>query len=137
LAARFEADLAALATRPAEGAPRAALYQAGGWSAGRASLPGEVLAAAGLGNVAEELGLAAGGFLPLEALVMAAPDLVVTGQPWPGASRAEERAAHPALQGAGRAATALTDRDWVCGLPQLLGPIAAMVELRRSLEAGR
>lgn len=134
--ARFEADLAAIATDPAADAPRAALYQAGGWSSGRASLPGEVLAAAGLANVAEELGLSAGGFVPLEVLILAAPDLVVSGRPWAGASRAEERAAHPALRDAGRASAALTDRDWVCGLPHLLGPVAAMAELRRKLQAG-
>ena len=135
--AAFEAGLAALAGAPAADAPRAALYQAGGWSSGRASLPGEVLAAAGLANVASELGLPAGGFLPLEVLVRAAPDLIVTGQPWPGASRAEDRAAHPALRDAGRAAAALSDRDWVCGLPHLLGPVTAMTEMRRALEGGQ
>ena len=134
MAERFEAALAALAVEGAEA--RAALFQASGWSSGRHSLPGEVLAAAGFANVAAELGMDTGGFLPLEVLVMAAPDLVVSGRPFPGASRAEELTGHPALLATAPAGVALTDRDWVCGLPHVLNAVEAMLEARRQLEAG-
>ena len=134
LADRFEAALRALAVEGASA--RAALFQANGWSAGRHSLPGEVLAAAGFANVATELGMNTGGFLALEALVMAAPDLVVTGRPWPGASRAEEVTGHPALAASAPAGVALTDRDWVCGLPHVLNAVEAMLDARRNLGDG-
>ncbi|MGY6411481.1 MAG: ABC transporter substrate-binding protein [Alkalilacustris sp.] len=134
LADRFEATLQTLAQEAS--AARAALFQANGWSAGRHSLPGEVLAAAGFANVAAELGMDSGGFLPLEALVMAAPDLVVTGRPFPGASRAEELTGHPALLATAPAGVALTDRDWVCGLPHVLNAVEAMLEARQSLGTG-
>ncbi len=135
MAARFEAALQALTVEGAEA--RAALFQANGWSAGRHSLPGEVLAAAGFANVAAELGMDTGGFLPLEALVMAAPDLIVSGQPWPGASRAEEMTGHPALVATASSGVALTDRDWVCGLPHVLNAVEAMLDARHRLEGAQ
>lgn len=131
MAEGFETALAAL-TEAGEG-PRAALYGANGWSSGRHSLPGEVLAAAGLANVAAELGLETGGFLPLEALVLATPELIVTGRPWPGASRAEALPRHPALAQSTARAVAMTDRDWVCGLPHVLNAVAAMRDARDGL----
>lgn len=135
-AAAFEAALAELAQAGA--GPLAALYYAGGYTSGRQSLPGEILAAAGFENAADALGLEWGGFLPLEALILADPALVVTGLPYPGASRAEELLAHPALAAAraGRAGLALSDRDWVCGLPHVLNAVAAMAGLRARVEAG-
>lgn len=122
----FEAELAALAVGT-EG-PMAALYQASGWTGGRHTLAGEILAAAGLRNLAEELGMDHGGWLALEQLILAEPDLLVTGRPFPGASRAEEITGHPALRQAmgGREGVALTDRDWVCGLPHVLNAVRAM-----------
>ncbi len=125
-AAEFEAALSDLAAE--EEGPTAALYQAGGWTGGRHSLAGEILAAAGLRNLAVDLGMEQGGWLALEQLVLAQPELLVTGRPFPGASRAEEITGHPALRRGlpGRAGVALTDRDWVCGLPHVLDAIRAM-----------
>jgi iron complex transport system substrate-binding protein len=132
LAARFEAALMALGG-DGGAPPRAALYAANGWSSGRHSLPGEVLAAAGFANVAAGLGLETGGFLALEALVLAAPELIVTGRPWPGASRAEALPRHPALARSTAQGVALTDSDWVCGLPHVLRAVEAMLEARHRL----
>ena len=131
-AARFEADLAALAEAPAADAPLAALYHANGYTLGAATLSGEVLAAAGLRNLAAERGMGAGGHLPLELLVMDAPDAIVSGAPYPGASRAEEIVRHPALAGVA-AGTASADADWVCGLPSVLRAVAGLAALRHEL----
>ena len=126
MARAFEADLARLRRDPAAG-PRAALYYANSYSLGDATLSGQILAAAGYRNVAAEAGLHSGGTLPLEVLVMARPDLIVEGQPYPGAARSEEVLSHPALGLAAPRRAAMADRDWICGTPYVL---RALQELR-------
>ena len=51
-------------------------------------------------------------------MVMAAPDLLVTGERFRGTSRSEEVMGHPVLRRFGRRAE--TDAGWVCGLPHIL-----------------
>ncbi len=131
LAARFEAGLAALRSEVAV-RPRAALYYAGGYTSGRRTLAGEMIEAAGFANVAAERGMEAGGILPLELLLLAAPDLVITAEPYPGASRAEEVARHPALAGLRRGG-AIADADWVCGTPGVLDAIVRLGAVRAEL----
>ncbi|SDG58945.1 ABC transporter substrate-binding protein [Sulfitobacter delicatus] len=119
--------------------PRAALYFANGYTSGDQTLAGDILTAAGLINIAAELGLVSGGVIPLETLAMAEPDTVVTGQPYPGASRSEEILSHPvvgALQ-AGRPSTSMNAQDWLCGTPYVLRAIGQMAELRRDVQADR
>ena len=127
IVAQFDRDLAALQADPRPDR-RAALYGANGYSSGQDSLAGAILAAAGLTNVATELGLSQGGFVPLEDLVMADPDLIVTGQRQPRASRAEEVMDHPALRAItpGRQVVTAPDRDWACGTPHVLRAVAQL-----------
>lgn len=125
LAARFDADLAALrADRPT--GLRAALYYANGYSLGDQTLAGQILATAGFSNVTAEAGLSSGGFLPLEVLIVENPDLIIQGDRYPGASRSEELLDHPALTalGAGLPREMLADRDWICGTPKVLKAVA-------------
>jgi iron complex transport system substrate-binding protein len=133
--ARFEADLAALRTELAA-KPRAALYYANGYTNGDRTLAGAIVAAAGFANVATELGLAHGGYLSLEELVMAVPDLVVTGRSSEGASRAESVLAHPALSATGGGRASTTDRDWICGTPHVLRAVQDMAKAREALAEG-
>jgi iron complex transport system substrate-binding protein len=128
-ARRFEADLAALRATLAQ-RPRAALYGANGYTRGDSTLAGDILRAAGFANVATELGLPHGGHLALEQLVMAAPDLVVSGQPHRGAARAEAVLAHPALVALDGPRDAATDRDWICGTPHVLRAVRRMTRER-------
>lgn len=132
LAADFEARRARLRAALAE-RPRAALYYANGYTAGDSSLAGEILVAAGFENVATEAGLAQGGALALERLVMLAPELVVEGARYPGASRGEALLAHPALDGLRRAG-ARTGGDWACGTPHVLRAIEELAAIRETLE---
>lgn len=134
LARGYEADLAAL--RRAPGPVLAAFYGPNGYTSGRDTLSGDILAAAGLRNLATEEGISGGAALPLERLVMAAPDLLITAAPYPGASRSEELLAHPALADLrARAARAeAPDSDWVCGTPATLAAVAAMA--RAGAETG-
>lgn len=120
-------------------APRAALYFANGYTSGDQTLAGDILAAAGLANIAAELGLVSGGVIPLETLAMAQPDTVVTGRPYPGASRSEEILSHPVVKELqdNRPSTSMNARDWLCGTPFVLRAIDQMAALRRDVQAAR
>lgn len=137
--ADFDARLAALTAdlgtlRP-DDAPRAALYYANGYTTGEHSLAGDVLGMAGFRNIADEGDLAGRWFIALEELLLADPDLVITGTPYPGASNAEELLRHPALQEfmATRSGAGLADADWVCGTPHVLASLERLVAARRGL----
>jgi iron complex transport system substrate-binding protein len=135
MAAAFEADLAQLGF---DGdTANAAIYYPNGYTAGSGTLSDQILQMTGFRNVGAEAGLTGGGILPLERLVMAEPEVVVTSTPYPGASRSEEILTHPALQAlrdhAARAS--VRDADWVCGTPHILNAIRTMAETRAALEA--
>lgn len=137
LLAAFERDLAALQDDAAR-RPRAALYYTNGYSAGDASLAGQILAAAGLRNIAAEAGLTDAGVLALERLVLADPELLIRGRRYAGASRAEEILDHPALAvlAARSGRVGIADGDWVCGTPHVLSAIASLRDARRGLTGG-
>lgn len=133
VAAEFETMLAALrAALPADGTrPRAVLHYANNYTSGIRTLAHQILTTAGFANIAAEAGLAGGGTLPMERLVMLMPDLVIAGQPYPGQTRAEAVLTHPAMRGlSGRhTAGAIADAEWVCGTPHVLRALARLVAL--------
>lgn len=129
---QFETDLTALTTPP--DGPRAAFYYPNGYTLGPGSLADDVVTHAGFQNIIAELHRSASGQLALELLVLAAPDLIVTSQPYRGASQAEEILRHPALRSliaAGQ--TYQSGPDWVCGTPAVLGPLRALRDLRAEI----
>lgn len=132
LVAEFQAGLAALAT---ELPPRrAALYYPNGYTVGEGTLADDVLRHAGFDNIGAQAGLTGGGTLPLERLVMAAPEMIVTSTKYPGASRSEDILDHPALLDLRAAAgIATSDADWVCGTPHILRALAGMRAAREAL----
>ena len=133
MAADFAARLARLQSKAPTGPrPVAATWSARGYMSGRESLAGEIIETAGFDTLAARLGRDQGSFLPLEALVLATPDLVVTGRLARGHSRSEEPLTHPAFRALTANRSALEDRDWVCGLPSVLD---ATERLRGALEA--
>ena len=136
MVAGFEAGLAAL--RVQTDAPlTAAFYHPNGYTTGAGTLADDILSVTGFVNVAATAGVTGGGILPLERLVMAAPDLVVTSAPYPGASRSEEILRHPALAAVRGAAAAamVSDAEWICGLPHLLRAVAGMASAQRAIRA--
>ena len=142
MVACFEARLADLAAQapPAGDRPSAALYSANGWSSGGKTLPGQIVTAAGFDLVADDFGLAWGGFLPLELLAMSDPDAVITGQPYPADSRAEEILDHPVVAHLKRDSMRgiVSDQDWSCGTPLVLDAIARLSDARLAASgAGR
>lgn len=128
---QFDSDLALL--RSDQGLrPSALLHYANNYTTGDKSLAHEILIAAGLANATVEAGMTIAGSVPLEQLVLLMPDLVVSGQVYPGASRAEEVLHHPALRSLQRKTqgAALTDAEWVCGTPLVLRAVARLVDIR-------
>lgn len=125
MARDFAAGIAA--ARVTGGRHSGAFYHPNGYTTGSGTLADAVMQLTGFDNVGATAGVTGGGVLPLERLVLAAPDLLVTSEPYPGASRAEEILTHPALAAAEAKAVGLnSDADWVCGTPHLLRAIAAM-----------
>jgi len=110
--------------------PLAATWSARGYMSGRKSLAGEILSTAGFDTLAARMGRERGSTLPLEALVMAAPDLVVTGRLEKGHSRSEEPLTHPAFRALTGTRAALEDRDWICGLPSVLDATDRLKEMK-------
>ena len=104
--------------------PRAAIYSANGYTTGAETMAGRILSAAGFKNITEEIGLSYGGVLPLETLVIMQPDIIVSGEPYPGYSRSEEILQHPALRPLKTVTQA--DAKWVCGTPAVLDAIAEL-----------
>lgn len=129
LAERFEADLAAVRARPGP-ALRAATYYQNGFTSGSGSLADAIMAAAGLRNIAAARGLSGLTRLPLEALVMAEPDLVIASGDQPAPALAGAVRTHPALTAlTGRSErVAVTGSAWICGTPHVLTAIRTLAE---------
>lgn len=135
LAAEMDAGLEAGRETPAPGArPTAALLYSGGYTSGAGTLADEILKRAGLDNLAARDGVQGLARLPLERLVMEAPDLLVLGQNYGKPALAQEILRHPAVRALGADRAAIADTLWVCGLPQsgeAVSRLRAWVEARR------
>ena len=134
LVAQFDADLAALGPNGEE-RPSALLHYANNYTSGDKSLAHQILLAAGFANATTDAGITVAGSVPLERLVLLMPDLVISGQPYPGASRAEEVLDHPALRvlQQKQSGATLTDAEWVCGTPFVLRAVARLVDIRERM----
>ena len=134
----FDQRLAMLRQAPVD-PPRAALYFPNGYTRGEQTLLGDIVRTAGFRNVASERGVTHGAHLPLETLVMAEPEVIITGSRHDGKSRSENILQHPALAEAAEwdAMHELVTRDWVCGTPQALAAVERISGLRGTLMGAR
>ena len=117
--ARFDADLAAI---PPGRDRLATTYDANGYASGAGTLAGDVMRRAGLRLLSGDLRISTGQ-VPLERLVMAAPELIVTGDRYGGQSQAEAILDHPAFAAVTARRVHIPDRDWICGLPAIAGTV--------------
>ncbi len=121
-----EMDAVLEAPAPPEPRPRAALLYSNGYTSGAGTLADEILAVAGYSNVAREHGLRGMAKLPLETLVMDAPDVLVTGQDYAAPALAQGILSHPATRALGAGRATVADNLWVCGTPLVARAVEAL-----------
>lgn len=135
LVAEIESAIADAAPPPGLTPPSALVYLPGGFASGPGTLMDEMMTRAGLRNAVERYGLTRTGNVPLELVIADPPQILLSGEAYPGApSWAERVMEHPALKRvAGRMQTAVfPERLLFCGGPVLIQTAAA---LKRAREA--
>jgi iron complex transport system substrate-binding protein len=141
LLAEFDRRLTAVASRSSAGQPpTAVVYQVNNLASGPGTFADAVLGAAGLVNLAGDLGLGSGGQISLEALVARPPDLLVLSGPTD-----EYRAAvadnlrHPALAALmrARASVVVPWRFWLCATPYAADAVERLAAARDAIDAKR
>ncbi len=119
-------------------APRAAVYDANGYTVGLESLRGEAMARAGWHNVAADKGIASYGVLALEDMIRLAPQALIESPYSRGTySRGQMLADHPALRQAGLdpMIISLPSNQTICAGPWLIDVIEQLVDAREQLNA--
>lgn len=138
-AARWQAQLAPLlaANDGLAAAPLAAVYGPNGLSVGPGNLLHDLLRQAGFRNLGARLGLGSIGTLPLEALLLAQPQLLVLTRDAARADALSDRALrHPALRRLGhRQELTLPSQYSNCGGPELIDALRELRKLRIGLES--
>jgi len=135
LIATLDARLAAVAPLAGSARPVAAVYQTNGHTIGAPSLIDDLLSQAGLVNLAPLVGLGVGGYLSLERLLAADPDVLLMEQYWPGAaSLGQTLLRHPALKHAiaQRPTVFVPSRLWICGGAFLAEAVAFLADAARA-----
>lgn len=135
LVAQFDSDLQRYEDDAPGRRPLAAFYYANAYTSGGETIAGEVLEAAGLRNLGEELGLRHTSKLALEQLVMANPDLVIAGRVFEPPALAQEILRHPAVKflQARSEEVSIADKYTVCGTPLVLEAVERLAQVRRRL----
>lgn len=130
LVRQLDDGLARYARAAGEKRPSAATYYANNYTSGSGTLTAEAMQRAGLRNQAEALGAKGVMRLPLEVMVMNAPDLLIGAERGPRApSLAEQTLAHPALRAiAGPEQIAVPDKYWLCGTPAVAQAVRILAE---------
>lgn len=128
LVADMDETLEDLEAMPANG-KTAALYFANGYTSGEETLAGDIVARSGLSNIGRSAGVDGLGRLPLERLIMAAPEVIIGGDSgYDAPALAEAPFAHPAFRAAAAKADLvdLPSRLTICGGPFNLEAVARL-----------
>lgn len=144
---RGEALVRSIATTLAQSAPRpgeqpvtALVFMPGGFASGPGTLMDEMMQRAGLVNVAARYGLTGSMPVPLERLIADPPELLLTGEAYPGSPGWSQRTLHhPALA---RLAPVMRravfpERLLFCGGPVLMQSARTLAAARRSVLKAR
>lgn len=134
--AAMDDRLARLALPAGERRPTAIYYQPNGYTAGNDTLVSDVMAHAGLENLAARAGVRGHGRMPLETLVELQPEILIVDDRKPQApALAYEMLRHPALK-------AVIDRSehvivptrlWICGIPAIVEAVEVLAQARLRL----
>ena len=116
--------------------PKAAVYDANGYTVGQLSLRGEAMRFAGWHNVAEDKGIKSYGVIHLEELIQLAPDALIESPYSPDTySRGQMVAKHPALLQAGLKpiVVSLPSNQTICAGPWSIDVVAQLLDAREQL----
>ncbi|BCJ92264.1 cobalamin ABC transporter substrate-binding protein [Terrihabitans soli] len=120
--------------------PRALMLGPNGFATSYGPLVDEMMERAGLINIAAELGAAGRANIPLEAAVLAKPDILIvdTGERT-GPALAQEILEHPAIRALKRdiKVVALPSNLWTCAGPQLADAVSVLAEARANWERAK
>jgi iron complex transport system substrate-binding protein len=136
LVTRIKAALADATVKPGARRLSALIYQPNGFAAGPHTLVDEMMTLAGFDNAARRYGLKSWGNVPLELLLADPPEVLLVGEPAPGArSWADRVMTHPALGALkGRMKQArFPERLLYCGGPVLIESAQAMARARAEI----
>ncbi len=120
MVAEMDATIASIEIGPDDGAPVAAVYLPNGFTVGPGTFYHEAMVAAGLHNMAEDVGISYWAYMSMEHLLLAKPEIIVSGGFDPKRpSIAEAVVAHPAMRKSGATARILEvpARTWDCAGP--------------------
>lgn len=135
LVARIEAALAFAEPEPGARPPSALVFMPGGFVSGPGTLMDAMMSRMGLANAATRYGLKRSMNLPLELVVADPPEILLSGEAYPGAASWSERVMeHPALSRvAGEMQRAIfPERLLFCGGPVLIQTAAALSRAREA-----
>jgi len=116
--------------------PKAAVYDANGYTVGLDSIRGQAMSIAGWHNVAEDRGIESYGALALEDLIHLNPDALIESPYSAGTySRGQMLTRHPALRQAGLNpfTLSLASNETICAGPWSVGIIEQLVNAREAL----
>jgi iron complex transport system substrate-binding protein len=136
IATRFEIGLAAVKASVCGPAPTAIAYGQNGVSQGAGTLADSVMRAAGLKNLAAELGFSGMAPFPLELLIEHRPDIVILPEQLSTApSLADLTLRNPALRTlkGTRFGHFVPEGAWSCGGPFVLEAIKALAKIRQEV----
>lgn len=136
MVARFDrrlADAAVQAKSAQNSAPGAVVYHVNSLASGAGSLLDEIVRAAGFRNAARGMALGPAGRLPLESLVLDAPDVVVmatTADTY--RTTVADNLRHPAFRALveSRRTVQLPMPLWMCGTPDVADAVAELAATR-------
>lgn len=135
MVAGIEARLAAIV--PAPRPLRTLVLRPNGFTVGGGSLVDTLITRAGLANLGADPALSTYREMPLEALVLAQPDLVILDEEEvPAPALAYDVLRHPVLRAMPNrmAAAGLPSRLWTCAGPAIVDAVATLAEAARGLE---
>jgi len=116
--------------------PRAAVYDANGYTAGISSLRGEAMDLAGWHNVAADIGIDTYGIIHLENLIQLNPDAIIESPYSAGTfSRAQMVASHPSIRQSGLdpLLVTLSSNKTICAGPWSVDVIETLLSAQDSL----
>ncbi len=140
LIAEIDKRLATLADRPRPARPRAIVLRPNGFTTGRGSLVDEILTAAGLSNLAAELGIDHYGQIALETVALGQADILILDTTPDGPpSLAHEILHHPVLArlGGRLKLVALPSKLWTCAGPAVIDAIELLLDAAAPISAGK